>query len=50
MQEIPESLQRTVDAISADYDCFPNMEEVTLGTSGLLPNATKLKGGVSASS
>jgi integrase len=49
MQEIPESVQKTVDAISAELRLLPNLEEVTLGTSDLLPNATKLKSGVSAS-
>jgi integrase len=47
MQEIPESVQKTVDAISAELRLLPNLEEVTLGTSDLLPNATKLKSGVS---
>ena len=50
MQEIPESVQKTVDAISAELRLLPNLEEVTRGTSVLLPNATKLKSGVSASS
>jgi len=50
MQEIPESVQKTVDAISAELRLLPNLEEVTHGTSVLLPNATKLKSGVSASS
>jgi integrase len=50
MQEIPESVQKTVDAISAELRLLPNLEEVTGGTSVLLPNATKLKSGVSASS
>ena len=50
MQEIPESVQKTVDAISAELRLRPNLEEVTRGTSVLLPNATKLKSGVSASS
>jgi hypothetical protein len=50
MQEIPESVQKTVDAISAELRLLPNLEEVTGGTRGLLPNATKLKSGVSASS
>ncbi len=49
MQEIPESVQKTVDAISAELRLLPNLEEVTRGTSVLLPNATKLKSGVSAS-
>ena len=43
MQEIPESVQKTVDAISAELRLLPNLEEVTGGTSDLLPNATKLK-------
>ena len=43
MQEIPESVQKTVDAISAELRLLPNLEEVTGGTSVLLPNATKLK-------
>jgi len=50
MQEIPESVQKTVDAISAELRLLPNLEEVTRATSVLLPNATKLKNGVSASS
>jgi hypothetical protein len=50
MQEIPESVQKTVDAISAELRLLPNLEEVTRGTRVLLPNATKLKSGVSASS
>jgi len=50
MQEIPESVQKTVDAISAELRLLPNLEEVTRGTSVLLPNATKVKSGVSASS
>jgi integrase len=50
MQQIPESVQKTVDAISAELRLLPNLEEVTGGTSVLLPNATKLKSGVSASS
>ncbi|MFZ0770065.1 MAG: tyrosine-type recombinase/integrase, partial [Candidatus Sulfotelmatobacter sp.] len=49
MQEIPESVQKTVDAISAELRLLPNLEEVTRGTSVLLPNATKLKNGVPAS-
>jgi hypothetical protein len=49
MQEIPESVQKTVDAISAELRLLPSLEEVTPGTSVLLPNATKLKSGVSAS-
>jgi integrase len=40
MQEIPESVQKTVDAISAELRLLPNLEVVTLGTSDLLPNAT----------
>jgi hypothetical protein len=47
MQEIPESVQKTVDAISAELRLLPNLEEVTLRASDLLPNATKLKNGVS---
>jgi len=50
MQEIPESVQKTVDSISAELRLLPNLEEVTRETSVLLPNATKLKSGVSASS
>ncbi len=38
MQEIPESVQKTVDAISAELRLLPNLEEVTRGTSVLLPN------------
>jgi integrase len=49
VQEIPESVQKTVDAISAELRLLPNLEEVTRGTSVLLPNATKLKNGVSVS-
>src|SRR5208282_2776732 len=45
MQEIPESVQKTVDAISAELRLLPNLEEVTRGTSVLLPSATKLKTG-----
>jgi hypothetical protein len=40
MQEIQESVQKTVDAISVDRLLLPNLEEVKLGTSDLLPNAT----------
>jgi integrase len=40
MQEIPESVQKTVDAISAELRLLPNLEEITRGTSVLLPNAT----------
>ena len=40
MQEIPESVQKTVDAISAELRLLPSLEEVTRGTSVLLPNAT----------
>ena len=47
MQEIPESVQKTVDAIRAELQLLPDLEEVTRGTSVLLPNATKLKSGVS---
>jgi integrase len=50
MQEIPESVQKTVDAISAELRLLPNLEEVTRGTRVLLPNATKLKSGVSVTS
>jgi len=50
MQEIRESVQKTVDAISPELRFLPNLEEVRRGTSVLLPNATKLKSGVSASS
>jgi hypothetical protein len=50
MQEIPESVQKTVDAISRELRLLPNLEEITRGTRVLLPNATKLKSGVSASS
>ena len=50
IQEIPESVQKTVDAISAELRLLPNLEELTHGTSVLLPNATKLKSGVSVSS
>jgi hypothetical protein len=49
MQEIPESVQRTVDAISAELRLLPNLEEVTCGASVLLPNATKLEKGNSVS-
>ena len=45
MQEIPESVQKMVDAISAELRLLPNLEEVTRGASVLLPNATKLKSG-----
>jgi len=37
MQEIPESVQKTVDAISAELRLLPNLEEVTRETSVLLP-------------
>ena len=40
MQEIPESVQKTVDAISGELRLLPNLEEVTCATSVLLPNAT----------
>ena len=49
MQEIPESVQRTVDAISAELRLLPNLEEVTRGTNVLLPNAAKLEKGKSLS-
>jgi hypothetical protein len=49
MQEIPESVQRTVDAISAELRLLPNFEQVTRGTNVLLPNATKLEKGKSLS-
>jgi hypothetical protein len=49
MQEIPESVQGTVDAISAELRLLPNLEEVARGTSVLLPNATKLEKGKSLS-
>ena len=49
MQEIPESVQKTVDAISEELRLLPNLEEVRFGTSDLRPNATKLKSGVSVS-
>jgi hypothetical protein len=45
MQEIPESAQKTVNAISAELRLLPNLEEVTHGTSVLLPNAAKLEKG-----
>jgi len=41
MQEIPESVQATVDAINAELRQLPNLEGVTHGTRVLLPNATK---------
>ena len=50
MQEIPESVQATVDAINAELRLLPNLEEVTHGTSVLLPNATKLEKEGAASS
>jgi integrase len=50
MQEIPESVQATVDAINAELRLIPNLEEVTHGTSVLLPNATKLEKEGAASS
>jgi hypothetical protein len=49
MQEIPESVQRTLDAIYAELQLLPNLEEVTRGTSVLLPNAAKLEKGNSVS-
>jgi hypothetical protein len=49
MRENPESVQKTLNAISAELRLLPNLEEVTYGTSVLLPNATKLKSGVSVS-
>ncbi len=36
MQEISESVQRTVNAISAELRLLPNLEEVTRDTSVLL--------------
>ena len=50
MQEIPESVQSTVNAISAELRLLPNLEEVKPGTSVLLPNATKLERGNAVSS
>ncbi len=50
MQEIPESVQKTVDAISVELRLLPNLEEVTRETSVLLPNATKSRGGEFVSS
>src|SRR5215469_1208220 len=50
MQEIPESVQKTVNAISAELRLLPSLEEVNRETSVLLPNATKLGRTVSASS
>jgi hypothetical protein len=49
MQEIPESVRKTVDAISPELRLLPDLEEVTRGAGVLLPNASKLKSGVSAS-
>jgi hypothetical protein len=43
MQEIPKSVQKTVDVISAELRLLPNLEEVTRGTSVLLPSATKME-------
>jgi hypothetical protein len=43
MQEIPKSVQKTVDVISAELRLLPDLEEVTRGTSALLPNATKME-------
>jgi hypothetical protein len=40
---ISKSVQKTVDAISAELRLLPNLEEVTRGTSVLLPNATKME-------
>jgi hypothetical protein len=40
MQDIPESVQKTVDAIGAALRLLPNLEEATRGTRVLLPNAT----------
>ena len=50
MQEIPESVQKTVDAISVELRLLPNLEEVTRETSVVLPNATKSRGGEFVSS
>jgi len=50
MQEIPESVQKTVNAISAELRLLPSLEEVNRETSVLLSNATKLGRTVSASS
>jgi integrase len=50
MQEIPESVQSTVNAISAELRLLPNLEGVKPGTSVLLPNATKLERGNAVSS
>ena len=48
MQEIPESVQKTVDAISAELRLLPSLEEVTRGTSVLLPSYQTEKWGVSS--
>jgi integrase len=50
MQEIPESVQATVDAVNAELRLLPNLEEVTHGASVLLPSATKLEKEGTASS
>jgi hypothetical protein len=44
-QEISESVQKTVDAISAELRLLPNLEEIARGTRVLLPNATNLEKG-----
>jgi hypothetical protein len=43
MQEIPGSVQKTVDAVSAELRLLPDLEEVTRGTSVVLPK-TKRRG------
>jgi integrase len=50
MQEIPESVQKTVNAISAELRHLPDLEEIRPEPRVLLPNATKLEKGTAASS
>ena len=50
MQEIPESVQKTVNAISADLRLLPDLEEIRPEPRVLPPNATKLEKGAAASS
>ena len=43
MQEIPESVQATVNAIHAELRLLPDSEAVNTSFGPLLPNATKLE-------
>ena len=49
IQEIPESVQKTVNAISAELRLLPDLEEVRPEPRVLLPNATKLEKRTAAS-